>query len=858
MIQYILEVITFQLVFLIIYDFWLKRETFFQWNRVYLIGTYIISMVLPWVKIEALKKAVPQEYYIYPEFLWNTNDIAAVTVTQTESTGFSISWEYALFFGGMFLASLFFANKLRQLYILKKMGKVQRFPDFTQIIIANSQIAFSFFKSVFMGDKVLETDYKSVIAHELVHIKQRHTYDLLFFELMRIVCWFNPLVYVYQSRVSELHEFIADAHAAKINKKEHYQLLLSQVFETQNISFINQFFKSSLIKKRIVMLQKTQSKKIGQLKYLLLVPMVLGMLAYTSAERETEDKFQVIQAFQSLDDTQLIAEIEKEINDEEHFNLVLLMQELRDKEQNQDYFFTKKEYFQQQLFMIKSLRITSTNGFSIRSENKEFLNRFPLPSTERYKNYIVRKKAFQILDNNLKFSINQSEFAIRKVEKEDQNLGPGEFLTVDNLGDLTGDEIRKVNRVLAQLDVDRFLFLSDDKNAFLIEKKDSQITQHLESKSASTVQEPRGLSQTSVETIPLTEIVIGVNRFSHSTMFPMMSIDEAPLFPVCESAKDNKTCFQENIINHFKKNFKYPKKAQENKIEGRVYLIFTIDEAGNVSNIRQRGSEQLLADEVVRIISLLPKMTPGKQKGKVIDVPFSIPITFKLDDDLLVPYGAGASAIKENVYVPFATVEDVPVFPGCEDAQDKRKCFQLAMQKHISDNFKYPKEAQEKGIQGRVSIMFDIDQEGNIGNIRKRGPDEVLEDEAVRIISLLPQMTPGKQKGKSVIIPFSIPITFKLQSKQENVVFKDKSVKKTSGRMEISGYRYNKNKGTASGTIVDESGLPLPGVNVNVMNSGIVATSDFDGFFTIPAKKDDILIFKYIGLPTKSITIKAE
>jgi len=108
-------------------------------------------------------------------------------------------------------------------------------------------------------------------------------------------------------------------------------------------------------------------------------------------------------------------------------------------------------------------------------------------------------------------------------------------------------------------------------------------------------------------------------------------------------------------------------------------------------------------------------------------------------------------------------VENVPMFPGCEDVSDPRACFQEKIQKHISKNFRYPQDAQEKGIQGRVSIMFLIDADGNITNIRKRGPDKSLEDEAERIISRLPQMKPGSHHGKNVNVPFSIPITFKLQ-----------------------------------------------------------------------------------------------
>jgi len=116
-----------------------------------------------------------------------------------------------------------------------------------------------------------------------------------------------------------------------------------------------------------------------------------------------------------------------------------------------------------------------------------------------------------------------------------------------------------------------------------------------------------------------------------------------------------------------------------------------------------------------------------------------------------------------DVDVPFAVIEDVPVFPGCENAKDKRECFNEMMQKHIRKNFQYPEIAQEMGVQGRVSVMFTIQKDGSIGNIRLRGPDKNLEAEAKRIIEKLPKMTPGKQRGRAVRVPFSIPITFKLQ-----------------------------------------------------------------------------------------------
>ncbi|OYX28837.1 MAG: energy transducer TonB [Flavobacteriales bacterium 32-35-8] len=118
--------------------------------------------------------------------------------------------------------------------------------------------------------------------------------------------------------------------------------------------------------------------------------------------------------------------------------------------------------------------------------------------------------------------------------------------------------------------------------------------------------------------------------------------------------------------------------------------------------------------------------------------------------------------IEEEVEVPFAIIEEVPVFPGCENLSkaQKRACFEQKIQAHVVKNFQYPQVALELGIHGRVSVIFTIDKDGSITKIRTRGPDKVLENEAVRIISTLPKMIPGKQRGKPVPVPFSLPINF--------------------------------------------------------------------------------------------------
>ena len=120
---------------------------------------------------------------------------------------------------------------------------------------------------------------------------------------------------------------------------------------------------------------------------------------------------------------------------------------------------------------------------------------------------------------------------------------------------------------------------------------------------------------------------------------------------------------------------------------------------------------------------------------------------------------------KQDKVVPFGIIEEVPVYPGCEKVpkSELRKCFQEQIQRHIARNFRYPKEAQKRNIQGRVFVQFMIAKEGCVTAIRTRGPHPLLESEARRIISLLPRISPGLSDGEKVNVPFSIPIIFKLQ-----------------------------------------------------------------------------------------------
>ena len=121
----------------------------------------------------------------------------------------------------------------------------------------------------------------------------------------------------------------------------------------------------------------------------------------------------------------------------------------------------------------------------------------------------------------------------------------------------------------------------------------------------------------------------------------------------------------------------------------------------------------------------------------------------------------------ENIEVPYVLIEDVPVFPGCENVskKERRTCMSEKITNHVQKKFNVDL-ANDLGLTGRqrISVMFKIDKTGNIVDVQSRAPHQRLEEEAARVINLLPKMQPGKQRGETVTVKYSLPIIFQVQN----------------------------------------------------------------------------------------------
>ena len=316
MINYILQVVLFQVLFLIIYDFFLSKETFFRKNRYYLISTPILSFLIPLIKIPTFQKVVSQEVIIQlPEIVLSPEKVIQQSLQQNN---FEVSLNYIniLFWMGLVFFTMFFLVRLTKIILLIRNNEKLVKSDFILILLPKQAKAFSFFNYIFLGNEIVSSQKENIIQHELVHCKQKHSLDLLFFEFLKIVMWFNPMIYFYQKRITLLHEYISDAVVSKSDINETYiNNLLSNFFQVENISFINHFYKKSLLKKRIIMMKKKQSKKMNLLKYLVLIPVLITMLFYTScSENESEDVHQEIKTKYKNIDGKLVGNTGSELS----------------------------------------------------------------------------------------------------------------------------------------------------------------------------------------------------------------------------------------------------------------------------------------------------------------------------------------------------------------------------------------------------------------------------------------------------------------------------------------------------------------------------------------------------------------
>ncbi|WP_010521999.1 M56 family metallopeptidase [Aquimarina agarivorans] len=297
--HYIIQVLILQALFFLLYELVLKKETFFKLNRAYLLVAQLVVIGLPFININVLSGQLPKQLKTtYVQVSYNLNRINNFNALEKAST-YDFNWMWVIYFG-MVVSFALFGVKFYHLINLMRSGNLINKNKYKLILLSSKNNAFSFLNFICIGNNIDKEQQQQIIAHELVHVQQKHTLDLLFFELVRILFWYNPFVYLFQKRITEIHEFLVDDTLTRQkDKKQYARSIINEIFNTQTFSLTNSYSKKSLIAKRMKMIFKEKSKKSGYYKYLTISPVILIAVVYVACSKN-DNNFQNIKPVPAL------------------------------------------------------------------------------------------------------------------------------------------------------------------------------------------------------------------------------------------------------------------------------------------------------------------------------------------------------------------------------------------------------------------------------------------------------------------------------------------------------------------------------------------------------------------------------
>lgn len=279
--EYLILVNVYLVLFFGFYALLLKRETFFQLNRLYLVSAALLSFLMPliqpaWIKSLFITQTVHASIYGSPVIAYQFKPVADTPITIGELLAVT------------YLAGVGFLI-LRFAWQLISLRRVISSPD------ANAPYAF--FNKVQVDNDLSENEI--IATHEQVHARQLHSADVLIIEAVMIVNWFNPVVYFYRFAIKHIHEFIADSYTLRngTDKADYAMLLLNQTFNAPQHQLVSNFFNRSLLKQRIMMLQKNRSARIKLVKYGLSAPLFILMLILSAATVNTSNAVTKVNGF---------------------------------------------------------------------------------------------------------------------------------------------------------------------------------------------------------------------------------------------------------------------------------------------------------------------------------------------------------------------------------------------------------------------------------------------------------------------------------------------------------------------------------------------------------------------------------
>ncbi len=811
--------------FLLIYVLFLQKETFFRHNRLYLLASLMMGLLLPMLRFLPEHVKIEHNESIEYAAYWVGESLILPEVSQGLDAYVIIL--LSLYSIGVIVSLFFIVKSVRSIYTLRVGANIEKRNGYELIITSKEHLPFSFFGSIYIS-KALSSDsgINQILKHEIAHVDGKHSWDILAVEFIKCLFWFHPLLYIYKSALRQTHEFVADQMVCKeYRRKDYGRMLLEHSFSGLQMSLANHFFNSHL-KKRIQMMYQHPSQKKASIKYLMALPLVLVFFVVFNMAYPKDGMSQ-----EKVDNSSAVSYSRADL--EKHMK---------------DYPYATVDEIGKDFPVLKALKHTEIIYRTLDNEHPDI-------------------KIFNVNDTSHMYLYN------------DGIDGNTPAATTVNFFDKTLVADTIPNRqvwydTIVEFDPETY----EEKLTIVKREAQQYFGDSISYKVKDGMSEMKVYQEGEVDTIiefdldtkkEKTNIVKRSAQYHNDEIFKV--VERMPCMIGCETITDKEErseCSNKKFVKYLGENIMYPKKAQQDGTEGTVVANFVIDKSGFVQDVKiLRSISTEIDNESLRVLNAMngssPSWSPGRQRGKAVKVLYTVPIKYKLQDDkknknelekklegkkagfgwqskgvyedspTVVGHGEakkemklfnknidqdnityiidgvieqpnslttinpddiatinvfkGAKAkeiygdgikesvidIKTKVYAAQQNPEfDIPAMvPGCEnegDTEAQVKCSERKLLMAVYKNIKYPAKARDKSIQGTVISSFTVEVDGRAHSpvIKESiggGCSEAVLEMYKIMLKKYPTWIPAQKDGKAIKSEYVLPVKFKLQ-----------------------------------------------------------------------------------------------
>ena len=565
---YILKSAVCLAVFYLFYKLLMSRETFHRFNRFSLLGLMIICSIIPFVRIslnhstETVQTVISMEEPLMIPVMVDT-DIATET-NDSSTMEYIIIFATAIYLLGILFFAVMEIVQFRKVLRITRKGKEEDISLYVKdntgnikLIVTDEKVSpFSWMNRIIISRSDLEENGKEILCHEMAHISNNHSIDLILADICILLQWFNPASWLIKSELQNVHEFEADETVIKngIDAKNYQLLLIKKAVGSRLYSIANSFNHSKL-KKRITMMMKKKSSPWARAKYLYILPLAAVAVA----------------AFAHPEISKLSDEISSvKVND---FSAITENHEIENT-------YSKPNG----LILVEGKVVDDATGKAIKAAS--IIERGSTNGT--------------ISDENGKFSLRVTENSV---------------IVVSYVGKQTCSFVASAIEVKNMKD--QPIRMKDE-----VQVTDEVVIVGYEQEEAPKEKTPQASTSQNGEAF--------------------MIVEQMPEYPGGMS----------ELMKYIARNIKYPADALREKTQGRVIVQFIVGTDGYTSDFKvMRSVSPSLDAEAIRVLANMPKWTPGMQRGEAVPVKFTVPVTFKLDnqDKAEVKSTAGSPTMPGNV-----------------------------------------------------------------------------------------------------------------------------------------------------------------------------------------------------------------